>query len=515
MTQHVDVSRSSLGSGTRIDAVVRNGSRDAVAAHDVRIPLDDVRASRVLEHGWQSWSVVRPRTPDDVVPKRADLPGWALAAYLSVPAGAGRRVPADQFLVHDGGVAGWIDGRRHVGEFEIDADGSVVAVARLDGVVLAPGEERPLDPLWIAAGEPGPLYSEYASHWGAAAGARTGGRAPFGWCSWYQYFGAVVPDDIRTNIPLAREHGLDLVQIDDGYQAAIGDWLAPCESWAGGVEPVVDDIRAAGLSAGIWTAPFLGGEASAVATAHPEWLGDRAWVNEAWGGWTRALDTTRADVLDWLRETFGALRAAGFDYFKIDFCFAGAVRRESSPLTRAQALRAGLQAVREGIGDDAFLLGCGCPFGPAVGVVDAMRASADVAPSWEPDIWWAGLKETVPAARHAVMASVLRAPLHRRLWLNDPDCALLRPTDTSLTPDDRRALADTVAGTGAFTVVSDDLTRYGAQEWAALERLRSLQARGDAVLDIDDPFADPIVVRGAGGLRLEARWPDLHARLVE
>jgi alpha-galactosidase len=191
------------------------------------------------------------------------------------------------------------------------------------------------------------------------------------------------------------------------------------------------------------------------------------------------------------------------------------VRRESSPLTRAQALRAGLQAVREGIGHDAFLLGCGCPFGPAVGVVDAMRASADVAPSWEPDIWWAGLKETVPAARHAVMASVLRAPLHRRLWLNDPDCALLRPTDTSLTLDDRRALADTVAGTGAFTVVSDDLTRYGAQEWAALERLRSLQARGDAVLDIDDPFADPIVVRGAGGLRLEARWPDLHARLVE
>jgi alpha-galactosidase len=144
-----------------------------------------------------------------------------------------------------------------------------------------------------------------------------------------------------------------------------------------------------------------------------------------------------------------------------------------------------------------------------------MRVSADVAPSWEPDIWWPGLKETVPAARHAVMASVLRSPLHRRLWSNDPDCALLRPTDTSLTAHDRRALADTVAGAGAFTVVSDDLARYGEDEWAELARLRSLRSRGDTVLELDDPFADPLVVRGAGGLRLEVPWPDLHARLVE
>ena len=33
-------------------------------------------------------------------------------------------------------------------------------------------------------------------------------------------------------------------------------------------------------------------------------------------------------------------------------------------------------------GDDAFLLGCGCPLGPAVGVVDAMRIGADVTPYW-------------------------------------------------------------------------------------------------------------------------------------
>ena len=43
-------------------------------------------------------------------------------------------------------------------------------------------------------------------------------------------------------------------------------------------------------------------------------------------------------------------------------------------------MRAGYDAIRRGAGDDAFLLGCGAPLGPRVGVVDGMRIGADVAP---------------------------------------------------------------------------------------------------------------------------------------
>ena len=61
------------------------------------------------------------------------------------------------------------------------------------------------------------------------------------------------------------------MQIDDGYQAEIGDWLTP-------VRPVRLLARhrrphpGAGRRAGIWVAPFFVGERSATLAEHPEWL---------------------------------------------------------------------------------------------------------------------------------------------------------------------------------------------------------------------------------------------------
>ena len=68
-------------------------------------------------------------------------------------------------------------------------------------------------------------------------------------------------------------------------------------------------------------------------------------------------------------------------------------------------------------------------------------------------------------------ASVLRAPLHRRLWVNDPDCLLLRPVQTELSAEQRALVAGVVAGTGGFTLLSDDLALYGDAEWAEVAAL--------------------------------------------
>jgi alpha-galactosidase len=141
-----------------------------------------------------------------------------------------------------------------------------------------------------------------------------------------------------------------------------------------------------------------------------------------------------------------------------------------------------------------------------VGIVDAMRVSPDVAPVWEPDGSWPGLQETAPAAVNAISASVLRAPLHRRVFINDPDCLLLRPTDTRLDAGQRSLLAAVITGTGAFTLVSDDLRRYTDAEWGLLEALQAVHDDVDTLLDIDDPFADPIVVRSAAGTTLTVDW---------
>lgn len=470
------------GSGLRVDWSVRNPGRAGVRLDEVGIGLD-AAPELVLEHGWQSWSVVRVCPPGDVRPERRDVPEWRRAMYFSDVDRAGRVVAGDQFLLTDAGVAGFLDGRRHFGLVEASP---VTAWALLDGVTLAPGAERPLHPLWLAAGDPGALSCEYAGLWGAESGARASTPAPAGWCSWYQYFSSVTPAGIRSNLPLAAAHGLEVVQIDDGYQSEIGDWLVPRPAWAEGTAAVAGDIRAAGLRAGIWTAPFLAGERSRLLADHPGWALGPAMHNPVWwGGWAVALDTTNPAVLDHVTETMAALTAQGFDYHKVDFLYAAALPASRCG-TRAEALRRGLEAVRLGVGDDAFLLGCGSPFGPAVGIVDAMRVSPDVTTAWAPRTPLPGLCEAASSAGNAIATSRLRAPLHRRLWINDNDCLLLRPTQTELDAGQRRRLAASIAAGGAFTVVSDDLSLYGDEEWALLEAVRTSP---DVPLDVADPFS--------------------------
>lgn len=426
----LDVAVSEDGPGRRVDWSVRNPGRTAVRLGEVAIVIE-ASPGLVLEHGWQSWSAVRRCRPVDVRPSRRRIPASRRRIYFADPDRAGRSVAGEQFLVTDEGVAGFVDGRRHLCLVEAAPPPRTGLTARvlLDDVALAPGGERRLEPLWLAPGDPGERYGQLAERWGAEAGARADTPAPAGWCSWYHYYSSVTPGDVRANLALAAHHGLEVVQVDDGYQAAVGEWLTPHRSWAEGTAAVARDIASAGLRPGIWTAPFLVDEGSAVVRDHPGWVLGRAMHNPVWwGGWALALDTTNPAVLDHVRGTLAALRDQGFTYHKVDFLYAPAVSapRADPGRTRAEAVRMGLEAVREGAGNDAFLLGCGAPFGPAVGVVDAMRVSPDVTPRWRPRAALPGLAEAASCARNAVATSLLRAPLHRRLWVNDGDCLLLR-----------------------------------------------------------------------------------------
>lgn len=530
------VSTTTLGSGRRAEMVLRNPRAGRpVALGALRLALG-ARPRRVLEHGWQSWSPVTRRQVGETMPLRRLAPAWVRGTYHAAPELAGRAVCGDHFLLMadgcgptgtDGGLAGFLHGARHLATAVATQDG-VTVTALLDGVVLQPGEEWPLDPLWLAHGDPALLYTEYLGHWAATAGARAGGASPFGWSSWYHYFWKVDPAGCRANLDLAAGHGLELFQLDDGYQRAVGDWLEPNDRFAPDAVPdLAERVAAAGLQSGIWTAPFLASPASRVARRHPDWLARRAtgsrpggresaapcramWNPLAWKGWALALDTTNPAVLDHLRETFARLTAQGWTYHKIDFCYAAAMparRAGDGRLTRAQALRAGLQAVRDGIGEESALLGCGIPLAQSVGLVDAMRVSPDTGPSWRPGLLrLPGYPDLAPSAVAALQVGVLRAPMHRRLWVNDPDCLLLRPVATKLTPDQRQVLAATVAGTGAFTLLSDDLATYGDAEWSLVEQLRRLHRAGDTQMRLEDPFAPAPRVVGEGGLSLDVSW---------
>jgi len=116
---------------------------------------------------------------------------------------------------------------------------------------------------------------------------------------------------------------------------------------------------------------------------------------------------------------FGAVDGGGWgiDYFKIDFCCAGAYQGVGE-------YREGLRLIRSAIGPDAVLLGCGAPTIASAGLVDAMRIGPDIAACYEPR----SELLSAPSQRNATRNVLGRAWQHGRLWINDPDCMMLRPS---------------------------------------------------------------------------------------
>ncbi|MGH7785573.1 MAG: alpha-galactosidase [Candidatus Binatia bacterium] len=467
----------------------------------------------VFRNGYQSWSGTRAYRVDEA---DAD-PRWAFLRDVVVDvrqraagrAGVLRSELATAIVDRRSGAAlgvGFLDGRDCFAGVAVDAHGGqfhrLAATVETAGMVLAPGERLELPALWLAAGGDGEaLLAAWAAALGAAMHARVADRSPRGWCSWYYYFTTVTEADVLDNLralPALRERfPCDYVQVDDGYQRAIGDWLETNDKFPHGMRWLAEKIRAAGFDAGIWLAPFLARPESRLFEEQPAWFvrarsgrpRPGCW-NPAWsfGRPAYALDTTHPEVLEWLYQLGRTLvQQWGYRILKLDFLYAAALpgERFDPHATRAQALRRGLQALRDGAGDDAFLLGCGCPLGPAVGLVDGMRIGADVAPFWSNWLSRGPLRDRHGVAtKHALRNTLTRAFMHRRLWLNDPDCLMVRATKTQLSAAEVESLTAAIALTDGMLVVSDRLDELPAERLALLDRAVELSGGAARVLDL-------------------------------
>jgi alpha-galactosidase len=481
---------------------------------------------RFYQHGWQSWSPAGVRRVGDGPFPAPDNAGYRL---MHLPHGDGLRgewvavieaseMPASRVGKEGGGMAaaetattppsrlekegegigllfGFVTAADQLGEIVLDAgDGfrRLIAACHTDGIPLPPGGSLRSERLRVAAGpDAWSLLGGWAARLGELMHARVPDKTPSGWCSWYYYFGFNTAQDVYANLNAIRRHRLPLhlVVVDDGYQAAVGDWLTLNADRFTDMAAVAATIRREGHLPGIWTAPFGLAADSQTFAQHPDWtVRDEAGQPAfAWTHWPQsiyALDTTHPAAAAWLHDTFRTLREWGYAVFKVDFLFAAAVpgRRHDPGVTRAQALRRGLAIIRDAIGDDAFLLGCGLPLGPAVGLVDGMRIGPDVAVTWEPLL--AG-DLSAPGVVNALRNSIARAFTHRRLWAADPDCLLARPRgDTSqLSLYEARTLAAVIAFTGGMLLNSDRLAELPR---ARLDMLRqTLPPTGRAAYPLD------------------------------
>ena len=373
------------------------------------------RRARIHEAGWQSWSPTGTYHMSEASPRPQQ--SWQQLMRFrpeSPPPATGFQ--SEGVLALDGGdgrtrlytLAGTIEGlgrvptiRAHpvAGRVVVSADGPM-RVTDIDGNVA--------DAL-VAFGD----------EWAARCGVRAIAAPPSVWCSWYHYFLDVTPADIEENLAAMDRLDLpvDVVQLDDGWQAGIGDWDAYSERFRR-LPDLVARIHDRGRRAGIWVAPLTVGSNSRLARDHPNWLVGDGGRN--WGQSLHGLDVTHPGAAAHLRASLHALRDLEIDYVKLDFLYTGALHgRRYEDVSPVAAYRQGLAVVREAFGKDAYLLGCGAPLLPSVGLVDAMRVSGDVMnPADEPSPLGR------PRGERAIRA---RAWQHGRFWVNDPDCLVARP----------------------------------------------------------------------------------------
>lgn len=401
---------------------------------------------RYLYSGWQSWSLtawvdihrpVRPIRPRIFHPMQTD-PQYAREQRPHGSWYGAVELPGGQVIF--------------VGSLALDSH------VLLNGSTLNGWVEAGKGEWFIAAGDEALIFERYADLLAERYGRGKAAHPYRVWCSWYSLYTEIREETLLKVLGDLGDLPFDVFQVDDGWQAAIGDW-EPNDKFPAGMDSLAARIQATGRKAGLWLAPLLVTPSSALFRAHPDWLlhdetGQPVSAGFNWGEQLFALDTTHPEALQWLAQLMKKVRRWGYDYLKLDFLYAGALPgKRYQDMPREAAYRHGLQVIREALGD-AYFLTCGAPILPSIGLCDALRIGPDVSGDWsskrDEDLL---MNFTTPGTRNA-----LRTCLHR-LWLapllhTDPDVVYFRTRQVNLDAGQRVLLQD-MANLCNFKATSD------------------------------------------------------------
>lgn len=290
-----------------------------------------------------------------------------------------------------------------------------------------------------------------------------------GWTSWYNYYQNISEPIILENLAALRDGKvpIDIFQIDDGYQTAVGDWLSINDRFPNGMKAIADEIRKAGFLPGIWLAPFAGEHTSALFRDHRDWfiMDSDGTPFHTGGNWSSfySLDLYNDGVRDYLRHVFDVvINEWGFRLLKLDFLYGVCIRPRRDK-TRGRIMCEAMDFLRE-CASGAQILGCGVPLWPALGKVEYCRIGTDIDLQWHNSFYSRIIHREFPSTKYAVQNSIFRRHLDGRAFINDPDVFLLRHTNLELTSEQKRTVfyVNNVFGNLLFT--SDDIREYTEDE---------------------------------------------------
>ena len=265
-----------------------------------------------------------------------------------------------------------------------------------------------------------------------------------GYTSWYNYYGEISEEILVRDLESLSAIGdkADIFQIDDGYQTAVGEWTTiKTERFPSGMKSLVDKIHDKGYKAGIWLAPFNVQKNSQIVKEHPEWLIKTAKGKfddgvPCWGG-AYTFDIYVPEAREYIKNCFNViLNEWGFDMVKLDFLYSECHLPRCGK-SRGQIMTEAMEFLRECVGDK-IILGCGVPLFPAFGLVDFCRISADVGTSFVTSEEVKHSTQEVPCTKSAMNNTIFRRHLDKRAFINDPDVFYIR--ENEITSKDEYAL---------------------------------------------------------------------------
>ena len=319
-----------------------------------------------------------------------------------------------------------------------------------------------------------------------------------GYTSWYNYYQNISEEIILRDLDSLYEQKeyVNIFQIDDGFQTAVGDWFSiDAEKFPNGMKVIVDKIHEKGFEAGLWLAPFGAQKGSKLAEEHPDWLirdskGKPIPVGANWGGFY-ALDIYNEGARNYIKSVFNeVLNVWGFDLVKLDFLYAASIIPMYNK-TRGEIAYDSIELLRECVGDKK-ILGCGVQQMPCFGKVEYMRVGADMSLGWKHNIFRLRMHREDVSTVNAIHNSIYRRGFNGRAFLCDPDVFLLRRTNIKFTPEQQKLLGKFIKLFGSVLFMSDNIAEYDEEQLATFKDILTDDAKIVAINETNnsDVFID-------------------------
>ena len=144
--------------------------------------------------------------------------------------------------------------------------------------------------------------------------------------SWEGMYYDVNLDKIAEQSALAKELGMELFVLDDGWfragndsRSSMGDWTCNEKKLPGGIRAAAEILRKNGLKFGLWFEPEAISRKSRLYETHPDWALHVPGYPMTEGRHEYLLDLTREDVRTCLKEMLDSyLKEGMIDYIKWD-----------------------------------------------------------------------------------------------------------------------------------------------------------------------------------------------------